>query len=90
MKSGLNVNDLASQIVSDSAQLKDYMGDTRFMRMSTPDSFILRNGSELELAPTELFHQQVADCILRLAKLYPSYIKQITRGGSEYSIQLSF
>jgi hypothetical protein len=31
-----------------------------------------------------------ADCILRLAKLYPSYIKQITRGGSEYSIQLSF
>ncbi len=57
----MTVNDLASQIVADRAQLKDYIGDTRFMRMSSPDTFMLRNGSELELHPTELFHHQVAD-----------------------------
>jgi hypothetical protein len=61
MKSGLTVNDLASQIVADRAQLKDYIGDTRFMRMASPDSFMLRNGSEIDLNPTDLFHQQVAD-----------------------------
>lgn len=31
-----------------------------------------------------------SDCIQRLMKLYPGYIRQITRGGSGYSIELNF
>jgi len=30
------------------------------------------------------------DCIRRLMALYPGYIRRVTRGGSEYSIQLDF
>lgn len=30
------------------------------------------------------------DCIRRLMKMYPGYIRQITRGGSGYSIELNF
>ena len=31
-----------------------------------------------------------ADCIARLIKMYPGLIRQVTRGGSSYSIELEF
>ena len=71
MNTGLSLQDLASRITSDRSALKDYIGDTRFMRVSATApsaelkqggiAFLLRNGSELALAPTDIFHNQIAE-----------------------------
>lgn len=60
MKTGKSIQELAQELDRQNSVKKDYLADTRKLRLSDEGQLIMTNGSDHSLVTNENFHRQVA------------------------------